>query len=314
MKLRLLHAGIAVGLVVSSLSVPQALAAQKLPLSPIPDAGQSVTPAFEGWYKNPDGSFSLSFGYYNRNEREVLDIPIGKNNFITAGDSNQGQPTNFQPGRHWGVFALWVPADFGDKQIAWTLSIRGQTYSIPASLKRGWEIDAIEGEGTSGNVPPTLRFEADGAVAQGPGGAYGKPITAKVGTPITIEFWAADEPGRGARGAGTPPPAPTTAATTGAAGGRAAGSGAPAGGTGRAGRGNAGPTLTWFKHQGTGDVTFTPASPRVDAATGKASTTVSFSAPGVYVLRLRANDSAVASAGHAQCCWTNGFIKVTVSR
>jgi hypothetical protein len=39
-----------------------------------------------------------------------------------------------------------------------------------------------------------------------------------------------------------------------------------------------------------------------------------FSAPGEYVVRVRANDaSGVAGAGHAQCCWTNGFIKVTVT-
>jgi hypothetical protein len=30
---------------------------------------------------------------------------------------------------------------------------------------------------------------------------------------------------------------------------------------------------------------------------------------------VRANDaSGVANAGHAQCCWTNGFVKVTVTR
>lgn len=28
-----------------------------------PPAGQNVTPAFEGWEENPDGSFNLVFGY-----------------------------------------------------------------------------------------------------------------------------------------------------------------------------------------------------------------------------------------------------------
>ena len=39
-----------------------------------------------------------------------------------------------------------------------------------------------------------------------------------------------------------------------------------------------------------------------------------FSELGDYVLRVRANDaSGVANAGHAQCCWANGFVKVTVT-
>jgi hypothetical protein len=61
-------------------------------------------------------------------------------------------------------------------------------------------------------------------------------------------------------------------------------------------------------------VVFTNATPAVDGTTGKATTSVTFSAPGEYVLRVRANDaSGVSGAGHAQCCWSNGFVKVTVT-
>ena len=88
----------------------------QLPFAAAKSSGQTVTPAFEGWYRNPDGTFSLSFGYFNRNAEEVVDIPIGPNNFIEPGDQNQGQPTEFQPRRHWGVFAVKVPADFGDEE------------------------------------------------------------------------------------------------------------------------------------------------------------------------------------------------------
>jgi hypothetical protein len=74
-------------------------------------------------------------------------------------------------------------------------------------------------------------------------------------------------------------------------------------------------TLTWFLHQGPGKVLFEPPTARVPSAGGSASTNVTFSEPGDYVLRVRANDaSGVAGAGHAQCCWTNAFVKVTVSR
>jgi hypothetical protein len=48
-------------------------------------------------------------------------------------------------------------------------------------------------------------------------------------------------------------------------------------------------------------------------ASGKATTTATFDVPGAYVLRVRANDaSGVGSAGHAQCCWSNGFVKIVV--
>src|SRR5437879_10710454 len=34
--------------------------------------GQNAVPAYEGWELNPDGSFNLVFGYFNRNWEEEL--------------------------------------------------------------------------------------------------------------------------------------------------------------------------------------------------------------------------------------------------
>ena len=48
-------------------------------------SGVDVTPAFEGWTGNPDGTFSLYFGYLNRNYEEELEIPVGPNNSIEPG-------------------------------------------------------------------------------------------------------------------------------------------------------------------------------------------------------------------------------------
>lgn len=257
--------------------------AQALPLSPNRERGQTVTPVFEGWYKNPDGSFSLSFGYFNRNESEVVEVPLGAANFISPAPFNGGQPTQFVARRHWGVFAVRVPADFGSKRVTWTLVMRGDSVAIPGSLATDWQIDALEGEAGSGNTPPRLRFTADGAEGAGPGGIMGGPLSAKVGTALTVDVWAKDD--------GSLRP-------TISSGGRA---GVPV-------------TLTWFKHQGPGIVTFSSDKPKVDAA-GKATTTATFSAPGEYVLRVRANDaSGVDAAGHSQCCWSNAFLKVTVTR
>jgi hypothetical protein len=257
-------------------SVPTAA---QLPFAAVKASGQAVTPAFEGWYKNPDGSFSLSFGYYNRNAEEVLDVPVGRDNRVEPGPENQGQPTEFQPGRHWGVFAVKVPADFGNKTLTWTVSIRGTTYAIPGYLRPSWEIDALAGEAGSGNTPPVLRFAAAGPEGAGPLGITSGPVTATAGTPLTITVWAKDD-GRGAT----------------------AGRGGPAS-----------VTLAWFKHQGPGRVTFAPATGRAAATGAEATTAATFSQAGSYLVRVRANDaSGVANAGHAQCCWSNGFLKVTV--
>ncbi|MCH8253983.1 MAG: hypothetical protein IID06_01425 [Gemmatimonadetes bacterium] len=89
---RFVVVGVVIALVIAGGILP---GAAQLPLAPVSASGQTVTPAFEGWYENPDGTYSLSFGYFNRNSEEVLEIPIGPNNFIEPGDLNQGQPTRF---------------------------------------------------------------------------------------------------------------------------------------------------------------------------------------------------------------------------
>lgn len=267
-----------IGTGLALLFVGIALPASQLPVSSLSSSGQSVSPAFEGWYPNPDGTFSLSFGYYNRNNEEVLDIPVGPGNFVSPGAQNQGQPTEFQPRRHWGVFAIKVPANFGPKnEITWTLKFRGETYAIPGRLDPRWQIDALEGEAGANNTPPVLTLGASGPEARGPGGATIGPLKAVVGQPLTISLMAKDD-GRGG------------------------------------GRGAQLVTLTWFKHQGPGKVTFSAPVGRAAAAGAESTTTATFSEPGEYILRIRANDvSGVANAGHAQCCWTNGFVKVTVT-
>jgi hypothetical protein len=106
---------------------------------------------------------------------------------------------------------------------------------------------------------------------------------AKVGAPVELKVWARDD-------------------------GKARSSVASGG------RGNAAVTLRWFKHSGPGEVQIAMPAPRPAAETGLATTTAKFMAPGDYVMRVRANDaSGVSGAGHAQCCWSNGFVKVKVT-
>jgi hypothetical protein len=200
--------------------------------------------------------------------------------------ANQGQPSSFQPRRHWGVFTVVVPANFDKRaKVVWTLKNRGEEYAIPGSLDPLWEIDALEGEAGSNNTPPVIQFSETGAGGRGPGGASSGPLTATAGTPLSITVWAKDD-GRGA-------PTPARGAT--------------------GGRGETPLTLTWIKHQGPGDITFTPPTGRVPTAGGSATVAATFSKPGEYMVRVRVNDvSGVTGAGHEQCCWTNGFVRVTV--
>jgi len=278
--------GVSLGLAALAAAAAPLPGAQ-LPLSVAKTTGQTVTPAFEGWYRNPDGSFSISFGYFNRNAEEVVSVPIGAANHVEPGPTNQGQPTEFQPGRHWGVFAVKVPADFGSKEVTWTIAFRGATYMIPGNLRPNWQIDALDGEAGSGNTPPVIKFDANGPEGSGPLGITSGPVTASVGAPVTLTVWARDD-------------------------------GKPATSIGGSGRGNVPVTLTWFTHQsppaaaGRG-VTFTPPSARVNVTGGEASTQATFDVAGDYLVRVRANDaSGVTGAGHAQCCWTNGFVRVVV--
>lgn len=263
----------------TGLALPNPSAAQ-VPLGIRTASGLTVTPAYEGWYENADGTFSLSFGYYNRNFEEIVEIPVGAGNSIEPAAFDGGQPTRFHPRRHWGVFTVVVPADFGDQAIVWTIDFRGEKYAIPGTLHLDWQIDALEGEAGAGNTPPVLAFSEGGAEGAGPGGIWGDPIEALAGAPVAVAVWARDD----GRGAFT--------------------------------RNEEGPqvALRWFKHQGPGDVTFTEAAGEVPIAGGMMMTTATFAEPGAYVLRVRANDaSGVSGAGHAQCCWTNGFVRVNVT-
>lgn len=108
--------------------------AQGVPLEPLHQTGQSVTGAYEGWFRNQDGSFSFLLGYFNRNLKQDLEIPVGTDNRIDPGGPDQGQPTHFLSGRQWGVFTVTVPKDFGKNKLTWTLVSNGQTAVIPMSL------------------------------------------------------------------------------------------------------------------------------------------------------------------------------------
>lgn len=303
-----------------------------LPFEPQHQSGQTVTGAFEGWFSNPDGTYSILVGYYNRNQAQVLDIPIGPNNKIEPGGPDRGQPTHFIVGRQWGVFTINVPKDFGNKRLIWTITANGKATQIPLDIEAPWEVSPfIE---ATGNTPPYIGFNDKGPFINGPKGQT-NTLSATVGTPLALPVWVADDAklaqGVGGNAAaiaaalaaagddgGGPPPA----AVAGADGaGRGRGGRAGRGG-GRGGVETGGVSITWGLMRGPGGVTFEKEKPALEKAefaapkgstvTLKGDTTATFSAPGEYLLKVSANDSSGEGGRGFQCCWSNAYVKVSV--
>ena len=257
-------------------------------------SGQNIAPVFEGWEKNPDGSFNLVFGYFNRNWEEVLDIPIGPNNRFEPGLPDRGQPTRFYPRRSQFVFRVRVPADFGRNELVWTLIANGKTERAYATLIPEYFIDKLVisanygGAGPAGggdpalhrNEPPTLTVD-------------GEPTRrAKVGVPVPLVATAHDD--------GIPEPRAMPPAIPGVT------TFTPDSATGL--------RVLWFVYRGEGLVTFAPDQilPWEDIRNGansptapgwqtpppppgnKWTTHVTFGTAGRYVLRCQAHDGALS--------------------
>ena len=290
---RWLVGGLAAAMLIGSPSLGAQL---QRPLTPLPPNGLRVVPFFAGWYTNPDGTFTLSFGYSNLNLTEVVEIPLGPDNFITPAEFDGRQPTSFPPPRRddddgpptrrqreRGVFTVTVPASFsGD--VVWTLVNQERTFSVPGSAKTGayqlrWPM-------AMGSQPPLVRFSPDGPAARGPTGIDAEPMRASVDTPLPLTVWIHDDSVREEE--------PLAVR--------------------RRGGDAAAMNVTWFKHAGPGSVVFSPHTEPLEETEGMATTTATFEQPGEYVIRVRAdNFGRIDSSAGNQCCWTNGYVKITVT-
>src|SRR5882672_5397356 len=164
-----------------------------LPLtSPIRERGSSVTPAFEGWYFDKDGTQRVLVGYFNRNTKQEFDIPAGPNNRIEPGPPDQGQPTHFNAGRQWGVFTIKLPKDFGTKKLSWTIVANGFTNTITLHTNADYIVEPFE-DAANKNTPPKLKFEANGPIFTGPPQAIAEKYTGTVGVPLPLLVWISDE-------------------------------------------------------------------------------------------------------------------------
>ena len=155
-------------------------------------SGQDIAPAFDGWEERSDGTFDLAFGYFNRNWDEKPFVPVGPDNNVEPGGPDLGQPTLFQPRRNRFVFRINVPADFGDREIVWTLTVNGKTNQTYASLNPGYITDPQLQQFDIGdfghnnaemraNLAPTVRVEG------------GLQRTVAVGTPLELAAVASDD-------------------------------------------------------------------------------------------------------------------------
>jgi len=268
------------------------------PLASRKASGDLIGPMFNGWIKNADDSVTMVFGFVNRNREEIVDIPLGPNNFIEPAMFDGAQPTHFpvykRPGfigiQERGVFAVTVPAEMADTEVVWTLKHEGFNYSIPGrATSTAYEMSA--GEQALGSLNPTIRFDMDGEVSIDREGFYAETMTASVGKPMTLTAYAQD---RGNRidyeeldqlifPLGT----------------------------------------EWILHQGPAMPEFSSEkiSGRERAKSGEGmsdwttvQTEATFWEPGEYIIRLRVdNFEAPDSKFDNQCCWSNAYVPVTVT-
>lgn len=276
--------------------------------------GQNVAPVYEGFEQNADGTFTMYFGYLNRNYEEEVDVPVGEANFFEPGPADRGQPAHFYPRRNSFLLQVVVPADWGQKELVWTVISRGKTEKARGKLLPSWVIDDGVMRGNRGsrgdlgdvgkdyevvNKPPSITLE----------GAAQRTISVSESVSLSVFItddgaepeppWVKERRARRAaqqqavvRNQGdqpTLPGAPPPAA------GRGRGASLPPSVQLRAQpvvrppvQGQR-PGVTWTHHRGeSGKVTFSNMYPPLEK--GRATVTARFSAPGTYVLRAYADD------------------------
>lgn len=238
-------------------------------------SGQPVIPIFESWYPNPDGTIAFSFGFINLNSEEAVHIPLGPDNVIEPRKFDGFQPTYFE-------VAPKERARFARHQSVFIVT-------VPKEFK--------------GDVVWSLRVR--GQVYSSPARAtreeYGiEDLESLTEAPVAaaLKFPASGLSGRGRNAFVAGPlkavvgkPLPLTV------------------GIDLLSRPSS--IVTWYHHQGPANVTFDPKQV-VAKAGGDVNTTATFSQPGEYVLRVTALESLAALEQH--CCYTNGYVKVTVTR
>jgi hypothetical protein len=231
--------------------------------------GQSIQPVFEGWEKNPDGTYSMWFGYLNRNYEERLNIPAGPSNGFNGED--MGQVEVFEPRRSRFAFKVVVPANFPkDRDLVWTVTANGVTQKAFGSLWPVWEVDQSTISANRGSRTAIDFDEPPNAaprVVNPP-----PPQEVEAGKPLQLTLFVEDD--------GNPRPRVDRGASV--AGFKDRPAERPL---------NDSLRVSWVQWRGPGIASFDQKVIRV--VDGKAMTKVTFDKPGRYVLRAYAEDASI---------------------
>ncbi len=114
------------------------------PLASLSSAQQNqpIYPAYDGFLKNPDGSYTISFAYFSHNANVVTIAPGADNAFAPAPGDRQ-QPTTFLPG-HWRFQCVMVVGSDFDGKMVWNLAYAGTTTGTSQRmLQSNWNL--VEG-------------------------------------------------------------------------------------------------------------------------------------------------------------------------
>ncbi len=249
---------------------------------PLRPSGQNVIPIYDGWFANSDGTYTMCFGYFNLNTEEAVDVPLGPGNNLSPAEYDGVQPTHFDP----------VPAPSLTRSYRHHWCVFSVT--VPDDFGDGDVVWTLETRGDSLSVPGSLLP------------SYVLDEEATVGRDALAPAMSLnDNPPsfRGRRGLWEGP--------------RVVQVGEPLELTARISHPAPGSWLSWTKHQGPGEVTFSEDEIRLDSADGSAHVTAVFDQAGSYVLRLQAiNDTERANEPtygfEFYCCWTNGYVRVDV--
>ena len=128
---------------------------------------QPIYPAYDGFLKNPDGSYTIAFAYFSHNANEVTIAP-GANNSFAPAPGDRMQPMTFKPG-HWRFQCVMVVGPEFDGKMKWTLTYGGVTTGTSERmLQSNWNL--VEGapalskldyakvpKGVCLNRPPAVR-------------------------------------------------------------------------------------------------------------------------------------------------------------
>lgn len=107
------------------------------PLVASAQQNQPIYPAYDGFVKNADGSYTIAFAYFSHNS-DVVTVPPGPDNSFSTAPADRMQPTTFRPG-HWRFQCVMVVGPEFDGKLSWNLAYGGKkTGTSQNMLQSNW--------------------------------------------------------------------------------------------------------------------------------------------------------------------------------